>query len=37
LVDSTTQAIMRFRQGGLIDHPEDYVDEKVVTRKRNYY
>ena len=25
LVDSTTQAIMRFRQGGLIDHPEDYV------------
>ena len=29
LVDSTTQAIMRFRQGGLIDHPEDYVDEKA--------
>ena len=25
---STTQAIMRFRQGGLIGHPEDYVDEK---------
>ena len=24
LVDSTTQAIMRFRQGGLIGHPEDY-------------
>ena len=24
LVDSTTQAIMRFRQGGLINHPEDY-------------
>ena len=28
LVDSTTQAIMRFRQGGLIGHPEDYIDEK---------
>ena len=31
LVDSTTQAIMRFRQGGLIDHPEDYVDQKEPT------
>ena len=37
LVDSTTQAIMRFRQGGLIDHPEDYIDEKVEKTKRNYY
>ena len=37
LVDSTTQAIMRFRQGGLIGHPEDYIDEKVEQRKRNYY
>ena len=37
LVDSTTQAIMRFRQGGLIGHPEDYVDEKVEQRKRKYY
>jgi predicted phage terminase large subunit-like protein len=37
LVDSTTQAIMRFRQGGLIQHPEDYIDEKVEQRKRNYY
>jgi len=36
-VDSTTQAIMRFRQGGLIDHPEDYVDEKVEKRQRKYY
>ena len=33
LVDSTTQAIMRFRQGGLIDHPEDYVDEKAEKPK----
>ena len=37
LVDSTTQAIMRFRQGGLIGHPEDYIDEKIGQRKRNYY
>jgi len=37
LVDSTTQAIMRFRQGGLIQHPEDYVDEQVNKTKRNYY
>ncbi len=38
LVDSTTQAIMRFRQGGLVQHPEDYVDEQnTVKRKRIYY
>ena len=37
LVDSTTQAIMRFRQGGLIEHPEDYVDEVVEQKQRNYY
>jgi hypothetical protein len=35
LVDSTTQAIMRFRQGGLIDHPEDYVDEVVEKKQRS--
>jgi len=28
---------MRFRQGGLIQHPEDYVDENVEKTKRNYY
>jgi len=37
LVDSTTQAIMRFRQGGLIDHPEDYVDEIKEQKVRVYY
>ena len=37
LVDSTTQAIMRFRQGGLITHPEDYVDEKKDPKPRTYY
>ena len=37
LVDSTTQALMRFRQGGFLPHPEDYVDEKRSQEKRNYY
>ena len=37
LVDSTTQAIMRFRQGGFLPHPEDYEDEKIPPVKRTYY
>ena len=37
LVDSTTQAIMRFRQGGFILHPDDEKEEQVVKTKRNYY
>jgi predicted phage terminase large subunit-like protein len=37
LVDTTTQAVMRFRQGGLIKHPEDYVDEKQQPRRKEYY
>jgi len=37
LVDSTTQAIMRFRQGGFLKHPEDYVMEKRAPRKFEYY
>ena len=37
LVDSTTQAIMRFRQGGLLRHPEDYVDAPQLPRKKEYY
>jgi hypothetical protein len=28
---------MRFRQGGLIGHPEDYVDVKAEKPKRKYY
>jgi len=36
-VDSTTQAIMRIRQGGLIRHPEDYKDEKIVRGQVKYY
>ena len=37
LVDSTTQALMRFRHGGFLQHPEDYVDEETAKRKRVYY
>ena len=37
LVDSTTQALMRFRQGGFLQHPEDYVDQAEAKRKRVYY
>ena len=29
LVDSMTQAVMRFRQGGFVEHPEDYEDEPL--------
>ena len=37
LVDSMTQAVMRFRQGGFVEHPEDYEDEELPERKRTYY
>ena len=37
LVDSMTQALMRFRQGGLIRHPEDYKDEDQPKRKKKFY
>jgi len=37
LVDSTTQAVMRFRQGGFVQHPEDYIMEKRAPRKFVYY
>ena len=37
LVDSMTQAVMRFRQGGFIDHPEDYEDEELPQQQRTYY
>ena len=37
LVDSMTQAVMRFRQGGFVDHPEDYEDEPLPQQKRTYY
>jgi predicted phage terminase large subunit-like protein len=37
LVDSMTQAVMRFRQGGFIDHPEDYKDEPTIRNNKTYY
>ena len=37
LVDSMTQAVMRFRQGGFIEHPEDYADDPIPKPKKEYY
>jgi predicted phage terminase large subunit-like protein len=37
LVDSTTQALMRFRQGHWIELQDDFEDEPVDRRKREYY
>src|SRR6056300_993832 len=37
LVDSTTQALMRFRQGGFLEHPEDALDEPLPQVKKVYY
>jgi predicted phage terminase large subunit-like protein len=37
LVDSMTQAVMRFRQGGFLEHPEDYKDEPIPPAKKEYY
>ena len=37
LVDSTTQAVLRFRQWGFLNHPEDYKDPvKLITLKEYY-
>ena len=37
LVDSTTQAVMRFRQGGFVAHPEDYQEDSLPQVERTYY
>jgi predicted phage terminase large subunit-like protein len=37
LVDSTTQAVMRFRQGGFLTHPEDYKDKPRPHVLKEYY
>jgi predicted phage terminase large subunit-like protein len=37
LVDSMTQAVMRFRQGGFVSHPEDERDEPSIPHNRTYY
>jgi hypothetical protein len=35
LVDSTTQALMRFRQGGFVNLPDDYREDHYRELKRN--
>jgi len=37
LVDSMTQAVMRFRQGGFIEHPEDEKDQSMPQVVKEYY
>ena len=37
LVDSTTQALMRFRQGGFVQLPSDYEEEVLYRKKISYY
>ena len=37
LVDSMTQAVMRFRQGGFVSHPEDYKDKPLIHQEYKYY
>ena len=37
LVDSTTQALLRFRQGNFIQLDSDYVDEPKYVQQREYY
>jgi phage terminase large subunit-like protein len=37
LVDSTTQALIRFRKGGFLRLQTDEVDEPVYRRKAAYY
>jgi hypothetical protein len=38
LVDSTTQALLRFRQGGFVKLPSDYEDEELYPRRKiSYY
>ena len=37
LVDSMTQAVMRFRQGGFVEHPEDEKDEPMPIVNKEYY
>jgi len=37
LVDSTTQALLRFRQGNFIQLESDYIDEQRYIEPRRYY
>jgi predicted phage terminase large subunit-like protein len=37
LVDSMTQAVMRFRQGGFVSHPDDEKENALPRTERTYY
>ena len=37
LVDSTTQALMRFRQGGFVNLPDDFKEDPLPQIDREYY
>ena len=37
LVDSTTQALMRFRQGGFVNLPDDYKEDPLPRIEKEYY
>ena len=37
LVDSTTQALMRFRQGGFLRLPDDFEEDTLPQKDREYY
>jgi phage terminase large subunit-like protein len=37
IVDSTSQALLRFRQGGFLRLSSDEDDEPVIKRKAAYY
>jgi hypothetical protein len=36
-VDSTVQAMLRFRQGGLLRLQSDEEEDGIIQRKRAYY
>jgi phage terminase large subunit-like protein len=36
-VDSTTQALLRFRQGGYLSLPSDYKEDEFPPQLRTYY
>ena len=36
-VDTVTQALRRFREGGFIQHPEDYEPDDLPPTQRIYY
>ena len=37
LVDSMTQALFRYRQGGFIMTPEDYKEEPHISEEKKFY